>query len=208
VNAAVSRGEIDSGRLELSLQRRRRWAEWANTDRSGTIVTEVDAKWATRLCERVVHAVRGAPRKLSRKKVEVIIVDDDVGGPYPAPSREPFVSSLVESGLDAQVYDAPSGADAEIVVALFGDIRSWKGRPGYSKTALEAVAAAMVRADSAGIDVTIVQFSHPRLASSVPGRAPILCAWGGEAVMQRAAARVLAGAAGGNSARKKPGAAT
>jgi hypothetical protein len=37
----------------------------------------------------------------------------------------------------------------------------------------------------------IVQFSHPRLAEELEVSAPILCAWGGEAVMQRAAARVL-----------------
>jgi hypothetical protein len=37
----------------------------------------------------------------------------------------------------------------------------------------------------------IVQFSHPRLASELEVDAPIICAWGGEAVMQRAAARVM-----------------
>ena len=37
----------------------------------------------------------------------------------------------------------------------------------------------------------IIQFSHPRLADELEVSAPILCAWGGEPVMQRAAARVL-----------------
>jgi hypothetical protein len=36
-----------------------------------------------------------------------------------------------------------------------------------------------------------VQFSHPRLAGELDVDAPILCAWGGEAAMQRAASRVL-----------------
>jgi hypothetical protein len=40
-------------------------------------------------------------------------------------------------------------------------------------------------------DRLIVAFSHPRLADELDGEVPILCAWGGEAVMQRAAARVL-----------------
>jgi len=93
------------------------------------------------------------------------------------------------------VYDMPSAGDAEVVVALFGDIRSWKGRPGYSKGSLDAVADALDRAHAVGSSATIVQFSHPRLAASIPGDAPVLCAWGGEAVMQRAAARMLAGAA-------------
>ena len=89
--------------------------------------------------------------------------------------------------------DTPSGAVAEIVIALFGDIRSWKGRPGYSKKALDAVRSALTAAGEAKQGAIVVQFSHPRLAASIPGDAPILCAWGGEAVMQRAAARVLAG---------------
>jgi len=40
-------------------------------------------------------------------------------------------------------------------------------------------------------DRVIVAFSHPRLADELDVDAPIVCAWGGEAVMQRAAARVL-----------------
>jgi hypothetical protein len=40
-------------------------------------------------------------------------------------------------------------------------------------------------------DRLIVAFSHPRLTGELEVDAPILSAWGGEAVMQRAAARVL-----------------
>jgi beta-glucosidase len=195
VNLAAERGELDGTRLELSLERCRRWAEWANADRAPAVIAERDRQWAEHLCDRVVHSVRGTPRTLSGKKVEVIIVDDDLGGPYPPPSREPFVETLAANGLTAQVYDMPSAGDAEVVVALFGDIRSWKGRPGYSARSLEAVADALDRAHATGGSATIVQFSHPRLAASIPGDAPVLCAWGGEAVMQRAAARMLAGAA-------------
>jgi beta-glucosidase len=193
VNAAVERGDLDRTRLGLSLERRRRWAEWANSDRHPATITPEDAVWAERLCDRVVHPVRGAPRTLSGK-VEVIVVDDDLGGPYPPPSREPFLQALAAHGLTAEVRDTPSrNAGAEVVIALFGDIRSWKGRPGYSLRALDDVGIAVEHAGDAMNPTTIVQFSHPRLAASIPGNAPILCAWGGEAVMQRAAARALAG---------------
>ena len=37
----------------------------------------------------------------------------------------------------------------------------------------------------------VVLFGHPRLAAQIPGEAPILCAWHGQALMQRAAARWL-----------------
>jgi 2-oxo-4-hydroxy-4-carboxy--5-ureidoimidazoline (OHCU) decarboxylase len=72
---------------------------------------------------------------------------------------------------------------------LFGDIRAWKGRPGFSAGAKEAVRRALQEARTS--DRLIVQFSHPRLASELDVDAPIICAWGGEAVMQRAAARVM-----------------
>jgi hypothetical protein len=35
----------------------------------------------------------------------------------------------------------------------------------------------------------VVLFGHPRLAAQIPGEAPVLCAWHGQALMQRAAAR-------------------
>ncbi|HST07213.1 MAG TPA: hypothetical protein VLJ83_03540, partial [Gemmatimonadaceae bacterium] len=60
---------------------------------------------------------------------------------------------------------------------------------GFSAGAREAVKQAIDAAKSS--DTLIVQFSHPRLVAQLEGGAPVLCAWGGEAVMQRAAARVL-----------------
>jgi hypothetical protein len=138
-----------------------------------------------------VHRVRGETIVVP-DSVDVIVVDDDLGGPYPAPPRTPFVETLNKEGINAELRDAPSGAaDRGVIIALFGDIRSWKGRPGYSASSLEAVRAALEAAHASSQDAIIVQFSHPRLAPAVPGDAPILCAWGGESVMQRAAARVL-----------------
>jgi len=77
------------------------------------------------------------------------------------------------------------------VIALFGDIRSWKGRPGYSAASLEAVRAAVTHARETNQETVIVQFSHPRLAASIEADASVVCAWGGESAMQRAAARWL-----------------
>jgi hypothetical protein len=85
--------------------------------------------------------------------------------------------------------DATAIASGATVVALYGDVRAWKGRPGYSTAAKERVRELVAKSNSRA--VVIVQFSHPRLAAGLGAEAPILCAWGGEAVMQRAAARVL-----------------
>jgi hypothetical protein len=82
-------------------------------------------------------------------------------------------------------------SDAPGIVALFGDIRAWKGRPGYSDSALAAVREA-VSVDPACV---VLQFSHPRLADSVSGEV-VISAWGGERAMQRAAGEWLAGVRG------------
>jgi hypothetical protein len=119
------------------------------------------------------------------------MVDDDVGGPYPAPSRDPLISALRAGGVDLVVNGEGGDVTApqSTVIALFGDIRAWKGRPGYSAAAKAAVRTALENAGPS--ERLIVLFSHPRLAEELDVDAPILCAWGGEAVMQRAAARVL-----------------
>ena len=122
--------------------------------------------------------------------MDIIIVDDDLGGPYPPPSREPFIEGLKFGGADPRIVETPSGdGRRSTVIALFGDIRSWKGRPGYSA----ASRAAVERAVSAARDAIIVQFGHPRLAAEIPGRTAVISAWGGERVMQNAAARWLLG---------------
>jgi hypothetical protein len=40
-------------------------------------------------------------------------------------------------------------------------------------------------------EATVIHFSHPRLAAELPEPRNLVCAWGGEAVMQQAAARWL-----------------
>jgi hypothetical protein len=151
--------------------------------------TRDESGWSSQLAERVVHTVRERMPRLPQPW-HLTIVDDDIGGPYPAPSRDPLISSLRAGGIDLVLdADAPLEESGSTVVALFGDIRAWKGRPGYSAAARDAVRQALDR--TSRTDRLIVAFSHPRLADELDVDAPILCAWGGEAVMQRAAARVL-----------------
>ena len=186
---AASRGELDRERLHRSLQRRQRRAQWAAGAESEAVGALEDTHWADALALRTVHVVRGSPGTIS-SLLDVVIVDDDLGGPYPPPSRDPFLAGLRDCGADARVVDTPSGdGRRSTVIALFGDIRSWKGRPGYSATSRAAVERAMTAAP----DAVIVQFGHPRLTTEIPGTAPVISAWGGERVMQNAAARWLMG---------------
>jgi hypothetical protein len=135
--------------------------------------------------------LRGAPAALGAH-TEVVVVDDDLGGPYAAPSREPFLEVLRAGAVDPTVVDAASAsATTPLVIALFGDIRAWKGRPGYSASAVAAVDAACAAAAAQGREAIVVQFGHPRLATAVASAKTVVCAWGGERVMQQAAARWL-----------------
>jgi beta-glucosidase len=195
VARALRDGRLDAERVRASLARRARWAEWAARPGEEATPTPLpeDVAWAAELADRVVHPLVGRLPRLAGG-VDILVVDDDLGGPYPAPSREPFVAALRQgdAAMDVRVVERLSpDARGPVIVALFGDIRSWKGRPGYSAAARQAVAHAVDAARRAARDVVVVQFSHPRLAAELPDVPALLCAWGGEAPMQRAAARRL-----------------
>jgi beta-glucosidase len=189
ITAAIDNGRLKVEDIQRALERRTRWARWAALSKDTPQSARDESGWAKQLTERVVHVVRGRIPSL-RAPLKLVIVDDDTGGPYPAPSRDPLVSTLRAGGaqvvLDGEA--APTGT-AGTVIALFADIRAWKGRPGLSSVASEAVKRAVEAAGNSG--VLVVQFGHPRLADELDVDAPILCAWGGDAVMQRAAAGVL-----------------
>ena len=188
VQKAINEKRLDGDKIHQSIERRMRWARWAALSRDTNRVGRDESGWSVQLAEQVVHMLRGQFPPL-RQPWNLVIVDDDLGGPYPAPSRDPLISALRTGGVELVVNgEEPNGTGAT-VIALFGDIRAWKGRPGYSSWSMEAVRRALDPAKAG--DRLIIQFSHPRLASELDVDAPILCAWGGEAVMQRAAARVV-----------------
>lgn len=188
VQKAIDDKRLDGDRIHQSIERRRRWARWAALSLETNRVGRDETGWSVQLAEQVVHLLRGTFPPLLQPW-NLVIVDDDLGGPYPAPSRDPLVSALRAGGVDLVVNGDPAGGTGATVIALFGDIRAWKGRPGYSSWSRETVRRTLERTKDG--DRLIVQFSHPRLAAELGGDTPILCAWGGEAVMQRAAARVL-----------------
>ena len=189
VQGALDKGELDAARIRASADRRTTHARNAWQGKPDVSLLGEDRAWAEELAQRVIHEVRGeVPGPLTA--VELTIVDDDIGGPYPPPSREPFSTELRACGA-ATLRTGKTGDAATAVIALFGDIRSWKGRPGYSAASLDAVRAAVAGARERRQETVIVQFSHPRLAASIEADAPIVCAWGGESAMQQAAARWL-----------------
>ncbi|HEX6964618.1 MAG TPA: glycoside hydrolase family 3 N-terminal domain-containing protein [Gemmatimonadaceae bacterium] len=184
---ALHRHELDADRVERSARRRLKWAGWASPPNEYRKPSAADLAWGAQLADRVVHIVRGTPPKVTTP-LDVLIIDDDVGGPHPAPSREPFLDALRAGGRAARRVDAPrTEAGRTLIVALFGEIRAWKGRAGYSEATREAVE----RACAAAPNAIVLLFGHPRLASEIPSAQTVVSAWGGEPAMQQAAARWL-----------------
>jgi beta-glucosidase-like glycosyl hydrolase len=144
-----------------------------------------DREWALTTATRTLRLVRGEPAFLTQT-VELITVDDDLGGPFPPGPRTLFPAALAAAGIEVRESETPDRARAA-VVALYADIRGWKGRPHISAAGRERVRQVL----AARPDATVVLFGHPRLGAQVPGSA-VLAAWGGDPVMQEAAARWLA----------------
>ena len=186
---AVQSRLLDPERVQRSIRRRLKWAQWASPPNEYRRPSGSDVAWGALLADRCVHVVRGAPPPV-RGPLEVVVVDDDLGGPYPAPSREPFFDQLRADGRSVTRVETPTGdSRGTVIVALFGDVRAWKGRPGYSPAARQAVAAACDAARRQARDALVLQFSHPRLAAELGPVAPVVSAWGGDPVMQQAGAR-------------------
>jgi beta-glucosidase-like glycosyl hydrolase len=142
-----------------------------------------DAAWALDMAVRGLRSIRGEPR--SAPEVEVLVVDDDVGGPFPLNiPRTVFADTLASSGVVVHPVERATG-EWPVLVALFADIRGFKGRPGVSSEARRRLHAAVSSAST-----VVVLFGPPRLAGQVSG-STVLCAWGGDPLMQRAAAQWL-----------------
>lgn len=154
--------------------------------REGACGTTGDHDWAVEIGARSLINVRGNVSVPAA--FDLLTIDDDVGGPFAPPPRDALVPALRAGGLEVREVDAPA-ADRPLVIALYSDIRAWKSRPGPSDAALERLHDVLERRP----DAPILLFGHPRIASALPGEA-LLAAWGGEAVMQEAAARRLTAA--------------
>jgi beta-glucosidase-like glycosyl hydrolase len=179
LGAAAASGALDADRLEEAAMRRRlaleRVAEPTSLARADL---EEGRALGERMAREALRMLRGSPAPLRRVRIE--IVDDDAGGPYPMPSRSAFGDALAECGVELADDGAP-------VVLVFCDVKSWKGRAGLSDENRARLA------DLASDATAVVLFGHARRIVDVPGTAPVLCAWGGDTGMQRAAAVRLAG---------------
>jgi hypothetical protein len=113
-----------------------------------------------------------------RRPLELVVIDDDLGGPYP-----PTPADTVERTLRA--LDVPLGPGGSRVVLAFAEPRAWKGRAGFGERSVATLDEARGRA------LTIL-FGHPRLSEQLTAGGATLVAWHRQRLMQEAAARWLA----------------
>jgi len=121
--------------------------------------------------------VRGDAPRLTGP-IDLVVVDDDVGGPYP-----PSPSDHTANALGPELTSRYSGGSR--VVLVFAEPRAWKGRAGFGEASRAALASYTPDAD------LIVLFGHPRLVEQLPSEAPVLLAWHRQRLMQEAVARWL-----------------
>ena len=173
VGTALTRGRADD-----AVARIRRLAQ-RMAGHSARALGSDHAAFADATADLAVHVLRGEQMSL-REPLEVTVVDDDVGGPYTVGPRDLFGSGLREAGIGI-------GAGGSRVVALYAEPRSSKGRASLGSASLAALTRLLPRAS------LVVLFGHPRLMSQIGGQTPITCAWHGQPLMQRAAARWVMG---------------
>jgi beta-glucosidase len=131
---------------------------------------------ADRLLSRGV--IRG-PEPSLEGGVDLVVVDDDLGGWY-APGPSDLVGRFLAGAGHFERQDGKR------IVLAFAEPRAAKGRAGFGPESLARLQALV--ADTA----LVVLFAHPRLAAEIPGDCPVLVAWHRQTLMQEAVARWIA----------------
>jgi beta-glucosidase-like glycosyl hydrolase len=172
---ALEGGSLSESRLDEALRRYEHALALATAPTPP--VTRGPFETAAALADELLAQgmLRGSPPTLSGP-VDLVVVDDDLGGPYP-----PGPSDYTERILGPELLGRYEGGSR--VVLVFAEPRAWKGRSGLGPAARDALAAVAPGAD------LIVLFGHPRLLREIPSDAPVLLAWHRQRLMQEAVGR-------------------
>ncbi|MCU0621247.1 MAG: hypothetical protein MUC69_07080, partial [Gemmatimonadales bacterium] len=179
VAAAVAEGRLPEERVREALHRVRHAVEVVEAQ-PATATAEGHTAGAIADALLRLPMARGAAAPLAAP-IELLQVDDDLGGPFP-----PTPSTAVRERLAA--LGVPMARGGSRVVLVFAEPRAWKGRSGLGEASRAALASASVGA------ALVVLFGHPRLVAEVPDGPAVLVAWHRQRLMQEAVAQWLADA--------------
>ncbi|HEU4829235.1 MAG TPA: glycoside hydrolase family 3 N-terminal domain-containing protein [Gemmatimonadales bacterium] len=175
--AAIEDGTLATARVADALARYDRLLARAPQPGGGAPAPgDIGRRLADRLVARGL--VRGEKLRL-RQPIDLVVVDDDIGGPYPASPSDWTAAALESEGIEL----GPGGSR---VVLAFAEPRAWKGRGGFGRVSRDRL---LVETPMASL---IVLFAHPRLMSEIPSDAPLVHAWHRQRPMQEAVARWIA----------------
>ncbi len=194
VTAALESGVLELGRVAEAVRR----VEAAACDaRAAAAESDLAPNYARALelaAASVVVLRGGLPRWRAGAQIRLHVVDDDADTSVPATVAAPgslvrdrgrFAAALEARG--ARCVAAAAAGDVVDLVAIFCEVRGWKGRSGLAQETVSAVRRVIARAPKA----TLIIFGHPRLVHQLPTADRVVCAWGGDALMQDAAAQRL-----------------
>lgn len=191
LSEAASAGHLSRRRISAALERVEAAAEVIDAPR-GDIEPAKSRGRALDLATASLRLLRGSvPNLQPGAAVRLTVVDDDrvalpgeVAGPGThSPAREALEEALLKRGARPGTHDGT----APHLLAVFSDIRAWKGRANLAPETAARIRGIVQRDPAA----TVVLFGHPRLADQLTGAANVLCAWCGDALMQEAVAERL-----------------
>ena len=174
----VARDPVTAGRVEAALLRYEAALQTVETGEAPERLPPAGSSPAVADWLLSGPLLRGEAPRLSAP-LELVIVDDDQGGVWPASPNTWVSDALAARGIAL-------GQGGSRVVLAFAEPRASKGRAGFGAPSRAALASAVPGA------ALVVLFGHPRLLAELPGGPPVLLAWHRQRLMQEAAARWLA----------------
>jgi hypothetical protein len=177
LDLALASGALEEGRLAEAVGRYGRALAMATAPTPP--VTRGPFETAPALADALLEEamIRGNAPTLEAP-LDLTVVDDDLGGPYP-----PGPSTYTQDALGPELIGRYTGGSR--VLLVFAEPRAWKGRAGFGPASREALIHHAPTAD------LIVLFGHPRLVEQLPSDAPVLLAWHRQQLMQEAVGRWL-----------------
>jgi beta-glucosidase len=198
LNSALESEDLDKQQLKRSAERVEAAAASAEITVEGGLVPMTSYARALELATDSIQILRGFPPDwVPGQELRLHIVDDDIvalpdfiSAPGTLRADRGRLAGALEE-RNVRVTDPLAPEPRSDLIALFSEVKAWKGRAGLAPKTVAMVNRILDKS----FDATVVLFGHPRLADELPSAVNIVCAWNGDPLMQDAAVERLIGPA-------------